>query len=680
LAKLVEIERRGDVAVVTLREGQSNALTARLRAALHVALHDLFHQPECLSIVLRGAGAMFSAGADFSEYNGSIADPTVGALARMIEDAPKPVVCALHGQAIGAAFELALAAPMRVAQQDTRVAFSDIKLRLIPGAGGTQRLPRLLGAQASLELMLSGRMRSVSDAKVRSLFAVLSKTDPTDSAVAHARLMARSGVWRRSCDITKGLSDPTGFLTTIASVRRQLPSQNCAEADLVNCVERAQLLPFEQGLAFEETVFEARRMMPEARGMRHALVSERRARGAAVQAPPKRIYVLGGNQLSCETAALMLNGAAQVVLHAADPVAAEGARATVQQLLKARFQGASLQHRLNRFEVRGNMSLDGQGDLILDGTDVPPSDVGALKSETIWAGLRPDMTPQRSGGAVGPERFVNLWLHRPIGEAGVVELANASGVASDVVARIAGLMGQLEHNVIETRLRAGVLGHRLHMAVNSAACLLVAHGADPYEVDHAAGEVGFGVSPFVAMDRIGLVATISQLSQFAQARHLVDVSQGMLQALCDKGRTGRGAGRGLYSYGVGGPTRDPVVPHVAKELLLSQKAKALKGHELGAALLGAFANEAARLITEDAVASAYELDLFALKAMRFDRMCGGPLLKADHFGIFRLCKVLDQVSDLSDLWEAHGRLVMMYKNGQGFFERSTAERGPDRVR
>uniref|UniRef100_UPI003BAD6039 enoyl-CoA hydratase/isomerase family protein n=1 Tax=Roseovarius sp. TaxID=1486281 RepID=UPI003BAD6039 len=243
------------VAVLTLDRPPGNALVPDLRADLLAALRAVLADPGVRAVVITGAGTGFCAGVDLNEYTSPDGAPRLplNELFTAIEEAPKPVVAALHGAALGAGVELALAAHARVAQRGTRISMPEVTLGLIPGGGATQRLPRLAGAQASLELMLSGRAVEVTEARLAPVFDRITDDAPLAAACDFAAALADGVSWTRSRDVTRGLSDPAAFQAAVTGVAARLRSAGSAEADILACVEAAQLLPFEQGLIFEQS-------------------------------------------------------------------------------------------------------------------------------------------------------------------------------------------------------------------------------------------------------------------------------------------------------------------------------------------------------------------------------------------------------------------------------------------
>lgn len=659
------------MALIALNRPAANALTPDMRRSLDAALTAAIQSTEISAIVLHGSGSGFCAGVDLSEFDSGIVSPWVSDLCLLIEESPKPVVCALHGMVLGAGFELALAAHARVAHQDTRLGMPEAALGIIPGAGGTQRLPRLIGAQRSLELLLSGQIVLAGHTHLKRVITQLTPESPLDAAVALARDLAERGEWQKSCDADAGFSDPTGFQTSIAGVAEQLRNPEGAEADIIRCVEAAQLLPFSQGLAFEETLFQERLRAPSARGPRHALTAERYAAmpPAHIQALPLRhVVVSGGDALARELAVACLNAGLLVTVLTLDDTQL---RDQITRLLQQTHAAANqteeqLQERLGRLRIVPGLNEATEVDLVLDGGVGP-----MVNNAAIWAGIKPAIQASRATAQAGQGRHVALHFRRPVQAGHVVEMAAPDKTDPQAIATILGFCSKLRCSLIPTRMPAGTLSARLNAALDLAACQLVAHGASPYAVDKAAIQLGFANGPFQRMDHDGLGHVVKRLTQHAKNQEFPDTDHALLQALADQGRTGRAAGRGVYIYGPDGAAVDPTINERVRTLAIGSGAAEFDQSRLTIALLGALINESAALLAERVVGRALYIDLMFVRGLGYAKARGGPLLQADMRGIFSLYKDMQQLESLSSLWAPHPGISTLVKSGQGFFGRGT---------
>ena len=297
---VLRLEQAGSVLVLILANRPVNALSADLRAELVQALVSAKMNADIQAIVIASDTAQFSAGADMSELGQSPGPFSLSALCCMIEDFPKPVVVALNGNAVGGGLELALAAHARLAEATAQMSLPEVHLGILPGAGGTQRLPRLVGAGPALQIMLDSTPLGAGQALAIGLVDVVIEQGLRQAAISHAMGLVGQ-VPRRTADRTDGFRDPAAYRTALAVRRSQFShARSQAALRIVDCVEAAQLLPIDQGLAFEAAAFADLVNTPEAKGLRHAFIAERRAVSlsadlAAVALPVlKSIAIWGG--------------------------------------------------------------------------------------------------------------------------------------------------------------------------------------------------------------------------------------------------------------------------------------------------------------------------------------------------------------------------------------------------
>jgi len=284
MARLVRFRVLDGIAVVTLDAPPVNALSAPMRAGLWEVFSRIDENPDIKAAVLMASGRMFSAGADIREFDSADHPPSLPQLCDKIEACSKPVVAAVHGQALGGGAEVVLAAHYRLAAPDARIGLPEVALGLIPGAGGTQRLPRLIGAQRALQLMISAQsIDAVSAHRIGVLDGVV-QGDLGSGAIAFAtNLVERGQGPRRTRDNRSHFADAKAHQAAIMAARQQLQANPLhAPERVVECVEAAALLPFEAGLNFEADAFARCLAHPQSQGLRHVFVAERKIDDALI--------------------------------------------------------------------------------------------------------------------------------------------------------------------------------------------------------------------------------------------------------------------------------------------------------------------------------------------------------------------------------------------------------------
>ena len=669
------------VGVITLNRPPANVLTPELRLVLDQQLDQAMANPDVIGIVLTGAGGSFCVGVDISEYNGPFGHPWVSELCNKIENSPKPIVAAMHASAIGAGLELALAAHARVARADTRLAMPDIKLGMIPGAGATQRLPRILGAQRALEILLSGQVIRASDPRVARLITQLTQTSPVDGACELALKLAHSGQWKVARDECPGFSDPVSYQASVNGVKAQMSERSDAAGDILRCVESAQLLPLAQGLAFERALFDDRLASPEARCARHYMMAEKFAASpprfdGAKGAPIRQIALLGTRDRLGELAVLLLNAGFGVKITCTEAPDAQAFDAWIARVLQnlvkqGKWSEAQFAQRMTLFECSTNFANLAQGDLIIDDGSTPPGQAFDLRGDAIWCVLEPETTAKTRAGDLGINKpAIGLHPYQPMSERQIVELSYPALHGASDVAAVMGVVRRLGKSAILTPLQAGSIRGVLASAFYGAAMQLLHHGVSPYAVDAAAREIGFTAGPFALMDRAGLPQVQTRLEGYASQHAFAASPDTVLAHLVKDGRVGRSSGQGFYNHVDGQLHEDPALAQYLPLPNQSQAGPNMSARMIGSALLGALVNEAARLLEGKHIRRASDIDLILVKGFGYSSAMGGPLLQVDMSGLFYLFKDMQKLTQLSPIWAPHDKISDMVKQGNGFFGRS----------
>ena len=553
MQNLVRVDRVGDVAVLVLCHPPVNALSAGLRQALSIALQAALADPAIIAVVLRGEGKGFSAGADIAEFGKPAAAPRLGALCHQIENAGKPVIAALHGIALGGGLELALAAHYRIAEATAALGLPEVTLGLLPGAGGTQRLPRLVGAAAALKLILTGQPVRGDEALALGLIDRVVDHSLTGAAVA----MAAEGLTlRRSCDMRRGFKDMAGYQAAVTAARATL-SPLPALARIVDCIEAASLLPFAQGLLAEQAAFADLVATPEAAGLRHAFFTERRAAipphpiAAKVSVPLTHLALWGGGDMAADLVFQALSLGLHVIWGDPDRavlVQSLGRTAARQELAVASGlvteerrdeDWARLTTALNPAALAGHdlvlttfdavAGLDAVAGVAADadakagvhaGSDPLAAPLDVMSDWRVVAGLGAVMAVQATAGPSDPDCAITV----PYDIGGLAELSVRSGAAPEAVARLMAMARTLGWRLVFAG-PGGPIELHLRQALAAAAVHLVGQGLDAQAVAavqaagpaqwQAQGSAGAGGSAPVATARQAAEITVASLAAMA---------------------------------------------------------------------------------------------------------------------------------------------------------------------
>lgn len=459
----VRVARIGALVEIVLAHPPVNALGAVVRAALDRAL-DEAEAGGAAAVLLRGEGALFSAGADIAEMARAAPAPLLGAICDRIEGFSLPVVTLISGPALGGGLELALASHLRLAQAAAQIALPEVHLGLVPGAGATQRLPRLVGAGPALDLMLSGRVIGATEALAIGVIDRLIPQGEDALAIARAAALAlaEAGAWQRTGEVRSGFRDVAAFRAALEAARQAARGTRLpAPARIVDCVEAALLLPLEQGLAFEAAAFGDLVASPESAGLRHAFRAERAARRlpAALArqeaTAPSRLAIWGAGGMAPVIARQALAAGMGVLLAdpsreglvtaletiaAAQDAAMQSGRMTVEARDAdwARLAPAIGPARLGEAELvittRDDLSLAAPRAVLALGAAVPPGGMALSlvdQAQPLAEMVLEGAAPVRAALALGFARRMG-WQVIPTGPGGPVAAALATALAEAV--------------------------------------------------------------------------------------------------------------------------------------------------------------------------------------------------------------------------------------------------------
>lgn len=496
-AVLREIQA-GAVLVLILANPPVNALSAELRVAMMQALAAAQGRSDIQAIVIASDTAQFSAGADMAEPGQAPGPSNLSALCRLVEDFPKPVVVAINGNAVGGGLELCLAAHARVAEAGAQMGLPEVNLGIVPGAGGTQRLPRLVGAGAALQIMLESKPIGAVQALAIGLLDDVVDTGLREAAIAHALALAGSPP-RRTADRTDGLRDPVAYRAALSARRKQFaPGRSQAALRIVDCVEAAQLLPIDQGLAFEAAAFEELVNTADARGRRHAFMAERRALFppvdlTALATPALTVVAIwgGGDQagdvivqaLGAGLRVSLVDPRRDVLVATLEHIAARQDAAVTEGRLTAQARDADwarLEQSLDPAALAG-------ADMILLVADAPPLGDGPDQGPKI--NLGPSM-PRAHPGAVALLPAIAAGLAAELG----------AGPAAPAALRALGLAfgRRLGWKVLFSG-PGGPIERRLRAAISAAIAGLESAGLDRVAIAASLAAQGVGISETVAL-------------------------------------------------------------------------------------------------------------------------------------------------------------------------------------
>ncbi|EKE45476.1 peroxisomal bifunctional enzyme [Oceaniovalibus guishaninsula JLT2003] len=657
----VQYRRDGDIAVIEVDNPPVNALSAAVRKGLAEAMTRLAGDAGARAAVICCKGRTFIAGADISEFGKPPVEPYLPDLIGQIEGAAKPVIAALHGTVLGGGLEVALGAHGRIALPGTRMGLPEVTLGLLPGAGGTQRLPRAVGVEAALDLVTSGRQISADEALKLGLIDTLAEgDDPRAAGLAEARRWLDEGrAPRRLSETAAPDADPQTLDRWRARVAKSARGQ-VAPLRALDVVADGLAMPFADGMAMERQAFMDLMRTPERAAMIHAFFAERRAAqqdDLAGVKPRKvdRIGVIGGGTMGQGIAASALMAGLDVTLVERDDAAAEKARGGIGKML----DGAARRGKIAQdapaalmdgsFRAVTRYDALAQADLVIEAVfenmevkqDVFRTLDGICRPGAVLATNTSYLDVNRIADATArPQDVIGLHFFSPAHVMRLLEIVVADRTAPEVAATAFALAKRMGKIGVRSGVCDGFIGNRMLSTYRAAADHMVLDGASPYDIDRAMVAFGFPMGPYQVGDLAGLDighATRQRKAATRDPRERVPV---FADRLVEAGRLGRKTGRGYYIYddetpaGRPDPEVEPMLDGIRADLGIAPRQ--FSDEEIQSRYMAAMVNEGARILDEGIAARASDIDVVLLHGYGFPRWKGGPMHWADAQGLDRI--------------------------------------------
>ncbi|MBP6901462.1 MAG: enoyl-CoA hydratase/isomerase family protein [Burkholderiaceae bacterium] len=658
---------RGSTAVITLDHPPINGLGLALRSGIIESLDRALADAAVTAIVLTGTARAFSGGADVKEFGTPRAgmEPRLPVVIAALENSPKPVVAAIAGVCMGGGLELALGAHYRVARRDAQLALPEVKLGLIPGAGGTQRLPRLIGLEAALNLIVSGATVKAAQFEGTPLLDGVTDGDVVEAALALAQqVVAEKRPLKRARDLK--LKDPLAE-AWLQFARNTVKAQAKGWPAPVQCVEAVALAAskgFDDGLKAEREIFLSLMGTTESRALRHVFTAERAA--AKIPDVPDdtplrkidKVGVIGAGTMGGGITMNFLNAGIPVVLLEMKQEALDRGIATIRK----NYENSAKKGKLKPEQVEQRMALitptlgyEGLKDVDLV-VEAVFEELGV--KETVFRTLDEVCKP----GAIlasntsyldvnkiaqftqRPQDVIGLHFFSPANVMRLLEVVRGAATAKDVLATSMALAKKIKKVAIVSGVCDGFIGNRMLARYGAAAQGLVNAGATPQQVDKALQNVyGLAMGPFRMGDLAGLdIGWATRKRRAAEAG--VEMKPIVADKLCEAGRYGQKTGAGWYRYEAG--SREPIPDAVTEQLIADYRAangitpRKIADDEIVERCIYALVNEGARILEEGIAARASDIDLVYLNGYGHPAQRGGPMLYADTVGLANVVRAL----------------------------------------
>jgi 3-hydroxyacyl-CoA dehydrogenase len=695
-----EYKAHGDIAVITMNNPPVNGLGYATRTALAQGIDQANADAAIRAIVITGAGKAFSGGADIKEFGTPKAtlDPNLLSVILACENSSKPIVAAIHSVTMGGGLELALGCHYRIAAPGATIALPEVKLGLIPGAGGTQRLPRVLGVEAALNMIVSGEpVKSELLARLpgQKLFDRMAASAESllDEAIALARSVAdtRPLPLVRNMPCKHPLGDAYfGFARNmVKGMARNFP----APARCVDAVESATKKKFDEGMAYEREIFTALMFTPESRALRHLFVAERAASKIAdvPEDTPQRkiaqVAVIGAGTMGGGIAMNFLNAGIPVTMLEMKQEALDRGIATMRknyeaQVKKGKLKQDKYDERMGLLKTTLAYEDIKDADLVIEAVFeemgvkqkvfekldevMKPGAILASNTSTLDLDKIASFTKR-------PQDVIGLHFFSPANVMKLLEVVRGARTGKDVLATVMALAKKIRKTAVVSGVTDGFIGNRMIEQYSRQAGFLLDEGATPQQVDKAIEKFGFAMGPFRMGDLAGNDIGWAIRKRRAQERPNMLYSRSA-DKLCELGRFGQKTGAGWYDYQPG--KRDAIPSKLVEDMIVEHRKslgiepRKIPDEEIVQRLVFSLVNEAARILEEGIAARASDIDMVYITGYGFPMHRGGPMLYADQVGLFNVVQAMKRFQknprDDAKFWEPAPLLLKLASEGRTF--------------
>lgn len=682
----------GEIAVITSNNPPVNALSHAVRSGLKTQMQAALANDRVQAIVIACEGRSFFAGADIKEFGKPMQEPFLPDVINQLEAAPVPVVAAMHGTALGGGLEVALGAHYRVAADTAKMGLPEVTLGLLPGAGGTQRLPRVIAMEDAAVMITGGRPVKAAQALDMGLVdQVVPLEGLRDAAIAYAQDLVAAGqgprpTRERAC----GQMDSDAFEALSAKVRKSARGA-IAPVKCVEALSGAMTLPIDEGLARERAMFLELVQSDQRAALTHAFFAERQVAklpeidGVAPRALDQ-IGVVGGGTMGAGIAVSALLAGCDVTLAERDAAAAEAALGRVSGMLggavkRGKLAQASCDAILaDQFRTTTSYNDFADVDLVIEAVfesmEVKQDVFGQLDQICKPGAILASNTSYLDLNAIAqmtnrPQDVIGLHFFSPAHVMRLLEVVVGDATSADVTATGFALAKKLGKIAVRAGVCDGFIGNRILATYQKANNATVLAGASPFDVDKALTGFGLAMGPFAVGDLAGLDIGWANRKRLAPTRDPQEVYPEFADRICEQGRFGRKTGRGFYIYDETAKNGRPD-PEV-EEIIAKERAekgttpRSIDAQEIIDRYMAAMVNEAARIVEEGIALRPLDVDVTLLNGYGYPRWRGGPMQYADTVG---LSKILSDIKRFAEedahFWQAAPLLEQLVAEGRTF--------------
>ena len=695
-----DFQIHGDVAVITLNNPPVNGLGLETRRAVVAGIAQAVADASVKAVIITGHGKVFSGGADVREFGSTKAfqEPNLLSVISCVENCSKPVVAAMHSVVMGGGLELAMGCHYRICAPDTSISMPEVKLGLIPGAGGTQRLPRALGVEPALNMIVSGesiKSEMLSMLPGQKLFdqMALSPQSLMDEALAFAREVADLRPLPKVRDLPCKHPQGDAYFQFARNMVKGMAKHFPAPPKCVDVVEMATKKKFDEGMLFEREQFINLMWTPESRALRHLFGAQRAASKIAdvpSDTPVREIHsvaVIGAGTMGGGIAMNFLNAGIAVKLLETKQQALDRGLATITQNYQARVNKGTLKankmaERMALLSTTLHYEDISQADLVIEAVfedmGVKEAVFKQLDAVMKHGAILASNTSTLDLNTIAhftqrPQDVVGLHFFSPANVMKLLEVVRGQDTAKDVLATAMNVAKTIKKIAVVSGVCDGFIGNRMIDQYARQAGFLLDEGCTPEQVDRAMEQFGWAMGPFrmsdLAGNDIGWAIRKRQYSENPKRRYSKTAD-----LLCEQGRFGQKTGAGWYDYK---PGKREAIPNKDVEAMLAKhrealgiKARKISGEEIVQRLNLALVNEAAHILQEGVASKASDIDMVYISGYGFPMHRGGPMNYADELGLFNVVQAMQRFAtnphDDAEFWQPAPLLAQLAAEGKNF--------------
>jgi 3-hydroxyacyl-CoA dehydrogenase len=675
------------IAIITVSNPPVNAISQAVRQGLMDAMATIASDSSVEAAVVIGAGNVFIAGADVREFGKPPLAPFLPDVIAALEGSAKPVVAAIHGVALGGGLEIALGCHFRIADAKAKMGFPEVNLGIIPGAGGTQRLPRVAGIAAAVDLITSGRQVGAKEAETLGLIDRIADGNLLSAAKAFAKSKVGASLPRISERPVPPASSADFFVTESAKVKRAARGQE-SPVRALEAIKAAVDLSYPEGLKRERAIFQELRESDQAKALRHVFFAERavsKVPGLESVKPRKveTIAVIGGGTMGAGITTAALRSGLKVKMIETDDAAVARGKANVEKNLdgfvsRGRMTAESETEHMSRCSATTDYGATGDVDLAIEAVF---EDMGVKKD--VFGKLDAAMKPgavlatntsyldidEIAASTKRPGDIVGLHFFSPAHVMRLLEIVRADKTGDDVIATGFDLAKKLGKTGVLSGVCDGFIGNRILAKTRRQADIMIEDGALPWDVDKAVEAWGMAMGPFRVMDLAGLDISWAMRRRQATTRDPGERYVAIADRLCEKDWFGQKTGRGWYVYEGGKATPNPDVEGIviAESTRKGIARRAIPADEIQKRILYAMINEGARILEEGIARRPLDIDMVEIHGYGFPRWRGGPMCQADIIGLPKVLATIREYAKADPtFWKPSTLLERLVTDGKTF--------------